>query len=81
MIDDGGVERIKKPFADRLGDERDWKDAVNVRLNAFEDKYFILKEQLHNVQDQLEKLTKKYSPKKFRMFDQLRDFPSTATEI
>lgn len=64
MIDDGGVERIKKPFADRLGDERDWKDAVNVRLNAFEDKYFILKEQLHNVQDQLEKLTKKYSPKK-----------------
>jgi len=63
-MNEDAVERIKIPLADRLGDERDWKDAVNARLNGTEEKYFILKEQLHNVQDQIEKLTKKYKSKK-----------------
>ena len=63
-MNEDAVERIKKPFADRLGDERDWKDAVNARLNGIEEKYFILKEQLHNVQDQIEKLTKKRTKKR-----------------
>ena len=28
-----------------------------------------------------EYISKKYSPDKFRMYDQIRDFPSSATEI
>tara|TARA_R110002051_G_scaffold307170_1_gene378107 strand:+ start:1036 stop:1290 length:255 start_codon:yes stop_codon:yes gene_type:complete len=57
-MNEDAVEKIKRPLADRLGDERDWKDAVNARLNGNEEKYFILKEQLHGVQDQLDKLTR-----------------------
>ena len=37
--------------------------------------------QLQELDRTREYIAKKYSPKKFRMFDQIRDFPSSATEI
>jgi replicative DNA helicase len=37
--------------------------------------------QLQELDRTREYIAKKYSPKKFRMFDQIRDFPASATEI